>query len=68
MLSTERGYEYAQAMDRILDKALKDYPVSDPENYKGYAALLRTIQSTLDIVVIENNRHLPRCPACGKSR
>ena len=68
MLTATMGYAYAKAMDNTINKALKNYPISDPENYAGYAVLIRTIQTTLNIAEKENNEHLPRCPACGSPR
>ncbi len=67
MLSTEMGYAYAKTVSDTLNRAMRNHPISDSENYKGYAVLLRTIQTSLDMALEENNKHLIRCPACGRT-
>ncbi len=68
MLTAKEGYAIAESMDAILGRTLDKDPVENPKNYRGYAVLLRTIGSTIDLLEQENNKHLPRCPACGKAR
>ena len=68
MLTAQDGYAIAESMDAILRRAMDKDPVENPKNYRGYAVLLRTIGSTIELVEFENDKHLPRCPACGKAK
>lgn len=64
MLTTDQGYAVAHSIDKIFNKTLEKHPISSSENHGGYAVLIRTIQTTLNIAEKENNAHL-RCPTCG---
>lgn len=68
MLTKEVAYAYAQGVDRVLDKVLKNHPVSNPENHDAYAELIMTIRSELTMLEIKNNKHSTKCPTCGARR
>ena len=68
MLSSDQGYRIAHSIDKIFNSTLEKYPISNKENYGGYVALIRTVRTILNITDSENDKHLARCPACGKPR
>ncbi len=48
-LTTDDGYKIARKVDRILNKALEDFPPEEEVNYHGYLAMLRTIETSINI-------------------
>ena len=60
MLTTGQGYSYAARVDVILNEALQAHDIEKAENYHGYRSLLRTVQTTLNIMERENTAHTPK--------
>lgn len=47
---SHRGYRIAAQCDNIINEALQTFPIEDEENRLGYQALIRTLQTTLNVL------------------
>lgn len=46
MFDSHAGYAIASKIDKLLNGALQDHEITEPDNRSGYEALIRTIRTS----------------------
>ena len=64
--TTEKGYSVASKIDALLSECLQVHELENSENAGGYAALIRTVASSLQIMNEAAKLQIPQITSRGR--